>query len=103
MTLRLTHLRFAAATVVFATVSLAGPAAWAFTINTENTTNSDGSPRFVDPDEQIQNFGRGGSLFGQSGPSLQFGVQRPSDPTQGSAGGPLQPLGPRLLAPGNNN
>ena len=49
----------------------------------------------------IQNFGSGGSSSG--GPTVQFGVQRPSNPFQGSAGGLLQPLGPRSLGSGNNN
>ena len=103
MTLRSTHVRFAAVALVFATVLLTGPPARAFSINSGSGTNSDSSAKFGDPDDQIQNFGRGESPSGQSGPTVQFGVQRPSNPFQGSAGGVLQPLGPRSLGSGNNN
>ena len=104
MTLRSIHLRFAAVALVFATVSLAGRPARAFSINSGSGTNSDSGANFGDPDDQIiQNFGSGGSSSGQSGPTVQFGVQRPSNPFQGSTGGVLQPLGPRSLGSGNNN
>jgi hypothetical protein len=104
MRLRVTHLRFAMVALVFATMSLAGPPARAFSINSGSGTNSDSSAKFGDPDDQIiQNFGSGGSSSGQSGPTVQFGVQRPSDPAQGGPGGLLQPLGPRSLGSGNNN
>jgi hypothetical protein len=101
MKLRLTHLRFAAATVAFAAVALAGPAAWAFSTDSQGSSNSGGGARFADPDDQIQNlFGGGGSQSGQSGSSMQFGGQRPGNPAQG---GLLAPSGPRPLGNGNNN
>ncbi|MFZ1148676.1 MAG: hypothetical protein WAR76_02950 [Xanthobacteraceae bacterium] len=104
MTLRSTHVRIAAVALVFATALLTGPPARAFSINSGSGTNSDSSVKFGDPDDQIiQNFGSGGSSSGQSGPTVQFGVQRPSNPFQGSTGGVLQPLGPRSLGSGNNN
>ncbi len=103
MTLRSTHLRFAAVALVFATVSLAPPAR-AFSINSGSGGNSDGGTKFGDPDDQVQNlFGGGGSPSGRSGPTVQFGVQRPADPGQYGPGGFLQPPGPRSLGGGNNN
>jgi hypothetical protein len=83
----------AAVALVFATIPLSGQGARAFTINTESATNADGSARFADPDEEIQSFGRGGSLFGQSGPSVQFGAP--------GAANWREPFGPRSFG-GNN-
>jgi hypothetical protein len=104
MKLRLAHLRFAVATVAFAAVTLGGPAAWAFSTDSQNSSNSGGGARFADPDDQIQNlFGGSGSQSGQSGPSVQFGVQRPGDPVQGSPGGLFQPSGPQSFGGRNNN
>lgn len=104
MKLRLMHLRFAAATVAFAAVSLAGPAAWAFSTDSQGSSNSGGSARFADPDDQIQNlFGGGGQQSGQGGPSVQFGVQRPGGAVQGSPGGLFQPSGPQSFGGRNNN
>ena len=103
MTLRSTHVRFAAVAMVFATMLLAGPPARAFSINSGSGTDLGSSAKFGDPDDQIQNFGRGGSPSGQSAPTVQFGVQRPSDPAQSGPGGLLQPLEPRSLGSGNNN
>jgi hypothetical protein len=75
MSFGLTHVRFAAVALAFAAVPLPGHGAQAFTINTESATNADGTARFADPDEEVNNFGRNGfSLFGQSGPSVQFGA-----------------------------
>jgi hypothetical protein len=72
--LHLMHLRlmvFAAAMVLAA----AGAHAW--TIDNNSTTNRDGSPKYVDPDEQIENFGNGGTTIQQGGSAWQFSV-RPS-------------------------
>ncbi len=100
MKLRLTHLRFAAAAAAFAAVALAGPAAWAFSTDSQGSSNSGGGARFADPDDQIQNLFGGGSQSGQSGTWMQFGGQRPGGPAQG---GLLAPSGLRPLGNGNND
>jgi hypothetical protein len=94
MSLGLAHIRLAAVALVFAAVPLTGHSARAFTINNESATNADGTARFADPDEEVNNFGRNGFLFGQSGPSLQFGVQ-------GGANW-QEPLGSRSFGGRNN-
>ena len=43
----------------------------------------------------VQNFGRGGSLFGQGGPSVQFGAPGPFDRAPGGGNWFSQPFGPR--------
>jgi len=111
MRLGLTHLRFAAVALALATVSLAGPPARAFTIESLSATNADGSSRFADPDDQVKNFGQGAQPFGQNGPSVQFGAGQgplggfrgaPFGAFQGGANAiPPDPYGPRSL--GNNN
>ncbi len=108
MTLGLTHLRFAAVALAIATVPLAGAPAWAFTIENQGATNSDGSPKFADPDDQVNNFGTGGAQpFGPGGPTVQFGAQQrpffgPFNGYQGGANAiPPDPYGPRSL--GNND
>ena len=99
--LDLMHIRFAAVALVFATVPLTGHAARAFTIDSQSATNSDGSARFADPDEEVQNFGRG--MFGQSGPLVQFGAPGVPDRAQGGSNWLPQPLGPRWFGSGNND
>ena len=102
MTLRVTQLHFAALVLAVATVSLAGQPARAFTIETQNATNADGSSKFADPDDQVKRAGS--TLFGEDGPMMRFGpMQRPFDGFQGSmnAGPPPDPYGPRSL--GNND
>ena len=95
MSLRLAHIGLAAAATAFATIPLTAHTARAFTIDTESATDAYGNARFADPDEQVQNFGRGGSLFGQGGPSVQFGAPRPFDRAPGGANWFSQPFGPR--------
>jgi hypothetical protein len=95
MTLRLAHIGLAAAAIVFVATQLTSHAARAFTINTESAADAYGNSRFADPDEQVQNFGRGGSLFGQGGPSVQFGAPGPFDRAPGGGNWFSQPFGPR--------
>ena len=88
-----THLCFTAFAAALVLVFLAAPAARAFTFDSQSGTNFDGTPKFADPDEAVQNFGRGGALPGQSGPTFQFGAERsgrPSDWTNPA----MRPLGP---------
>jgi hypothetical protein len=95
MTVGFARIRLAAVALVFATVPLAGHGARAFTINTESATNADGTARYADPDDEVNNFGRNGFQFGQSGgPSVQFGVQ-------GGANW-QEPFGPRSFGGRNN-
>jgi hypothetical protein len=71
MTRRLTQLRVAA--IFFgaaAVVSLTGPCAHAFTMETLSTGGN--STRFADPDDRVKNFGQGTQPFGPNGPSVQF-------------------------------
>jgi hypothetical protein len=95
MTLRLAGIGLTAVAAVFGTIVLTGHAARAFTINTESATDAYGNARFADPDEQVQNFGRGGSLFGQGGPSVQFGGPGSFDRAPGGGNWFSQPFGPR--------
>ena len=95
MTFRLGHIGLAAVAIVSATIPLTGHTARAFTINTESATDADGNARFADPDEQVQNFGRGGSLFGQGSPSVQFGGSSPFDRAPAGANWFSQPFGSR--------
>jgi hypothetical protein len=102
---RLMQLGFAAAALVIAAVSLAGSPARAFTFESLGG-NSSGGATLADPDDQVKNFGNGGtSLLGPNGPTVQFnaGPASPFSPFQGFSPGPPppQPYGPRSL--GNND
>jgi hypothetical protein len=76
MTFRLTQLPFAALALGIAAVALTDAPARAFT--QENlSANQNGGSRFADPDDQVKNFGHGGTqLFGPNGPTVQFGAQQ---------------------------
>jgi hypothetical protein len=72
------HFIFAAFVAALSLAFLAPQAARAFTIDNQSSTNFDGSPKFADPDQAVQNFGAGGArLNNNGGPTAQFGVQRP--------------------------
>jgi hypothetical protein len=71
MMLRLTPLGLAAGAIVVGVVSLAAPAAWAFTLETIGGDASGGS-RYLDQ----QNSNQGVRPFGSGGPTLQFGAQQ---------------------------
>ena len=95
MKLRSVHFGFAALAAASMMVFLAPQAARAFSIDNQSSTNFDGSPRFADPDQAVSNFGRGGTTFGGSGPTVQFGVQRPDQyPSQNWNNSIMQPLSP---------
>jgi len=107
MMVRLIQLGFTAAALVIAAVSLAGSPARAFTFETLGG-NSTGGATLADPDDQVKNFGNGGtSLLGPNGPTVQFyagqGPVSPFSPFPGFAPGPPppRPYGPRSL--GNND
>jgi len=92
-------IRFAAAAAVLAAIALIGHSARAFTIENQSPFDANGNARFADPDDEVQNFGRGGMLFGQSGPSVQFGAGI----FDGGPGGAnwVRPFGPRSFGAGN--
>jgi hypothetical protein len=81
MTLRSTKLRLAAAILVLGVMALAGPSARAFTMENLSGGSADGSSRYSNPDGQVKN---GMTMFGQGGPTVQFGA--------GSAYSPLRPF-----------
>ena len=66
--MRLALAIFAAATIV------AAPAAHAFTYDTKSNTNSDGTPKFADPDEKIERFGSGDAPAQSGGTTFRFNV-----------------------------
>jgi hypothetical protein len=85
--LRIAAVAFGAAISAVAVLSLTGPSAHAFTMETLSTGGN--STRFADPDDRSKNFGQGAHPFGQNGPAVQFGA--------GQA--PYRPFGPRGYAP----
>ncbi|MGA3139968.1 MAG: hypothetical protein ABSD09_13965 [Xanthobacteraceae bacterium] len=90
MTLRSIQLRIAAAILALGAIALAGPSARAFTM--ENlSAGSDANSRYADPDGQVKN---GMTLFGQNGPTVQFGAgsaYSPLNRTPYSGFAPSQP------------
>ena len=74
----LTALLTALAAVAF----VAGNAAHAFTIDTQSGTNPDGSVKYVDPDEQFENFASGKNVLGLSNGFLNFDLRPFSAPDQ---------------------
>jgi hypothetical protein len=98
MTGRFAQFRFAAAAfgaVIWAVagVSLTGPSAHAFTMETLST-NGENTTRFADPNDRSKNSGQQGmQLFGQDGPTVQLNAgqtpYRPFAPRSGYA--PLAP------------
>jgi hypothetical protein len=71
------YLMYLQLAVFVAAVVLAAPGARAFTVDTKSMNNSDGSPKFTDPDEQIERFGRGSMTTQQGNGTFGFEV-RPS-------------------------
>jgi len=109
MTLRTTHLGLAAVALAIAAFPLSGSQAGAFTFETVGP-NGNGGQQFADPDDQVKNFGSGGTQpFGPGGPTVHFGAQQgplfggPFGRFQGSSPNdiPPDPYGPRSL--GNND
>jgi hypothetical protein len=96
---------FALALLALATVSLAAASAWAF--SQQNLGGGgDGNSTFADPDERVNNFGKGTHLFGPNGPTVQFGAQQ-GQPTPfnrfQSNGYNSTPPDPYSRPPGNGN
>jgi hypothetical protein len=97
MTGRFAQFGFAAAAIgaviwAVAGVSLTGPSANAFTMETLST-NGGNTTRFADPNERSRSSGQGMQLFGQDGPTVQLnGGQAPYRPFAPRSGyAPLAP------------
>ena len=86
MTLRLALIGLATVTLAAAGVSVVPPVAHAFTF--ESGTNADGSAKFADPDDQVNNFSN--ELHG----TLQFGAGQTS---------PMMPMSPLSQFHGSGN
>jgi hypothetical protein len=95
-------LRLAAFAFALAMVAAAGSAARAFTIDNSGN-NSNGSPKFVGPNDQVQNFGQFGSGNSSgSGTRFYYGTQ-PLDQSRDNWSNPVsRPLRPDVLNPGSN-
>ncbi|HEY7248409.1 MAG TPA: hypothetical protein VH678_31490 [Xanthobacteraceae bacterium] len=57
----------------------------AFTIDNASGANADGTPRFVDPDEQVHSFFFGGSTLNAEGWSDRTAVSPQAAPLMGEA------------------
>jgi hypothetical protein len=95
--LQLTHLGLA---VFAAAMVLVAPAAHALTFDTKGNTNGDGTPKFIDPDEKVEQFGNS-SVPGQPGSTtFRFEV----GPSNNGFGGPSNdrfgPAGQYIPMPG---
>ncbi len=90
---RLHHVAFAAA---FSLSALAASAAHAFTFDNTTNTNSDGSAKYVDPDERFSgnsNNNNGQTTIRQGNTTMQFGSQRPGSDLNFNTDGMFQPNG----------
>jgi len=69
--------RLAVLAAAFGLALLATPAAHAFTIDNQSNTNSDGSARYVDPDERFSGSGsnNGQTTIQQGNTTFRFGQQ----------------------------
>ena len=70
------RLLYSLAVAMLLTVLLPVLHASAFTIDSTSGTTSDGSPRFVDPDEQVHSFFFGGSAVNEDGWADRNSVSR---------------------------
>jgi len=69
------HHRLVIFTAAFGFAIWAAPAAHAFTFDNQTTTNSDGTAKYVDPDDKISRFGSsdGQTTYQQGNTTLRFG------------------------------
>ena len=77
---------------------LAASAAHAFTIDNQANTNSDGSARYADPDEQFSNSDNGQTTIKQGNTTFRFGGQTGSFSDRYNSSRMFDPLG----RPGDN-
>jgi hypothetical protein len=61
---------------------VAANAAHAFSVDPQSGTNSDGSAKYVDPDEQFENFTSGKSALGNGSGFFNFDLRPFSAPDQ---------------------
>ena len=90
----------AALALAVTVVMFACPRAHAFTLDNQSGNNPDGSAKYVDPDEEVENFGRSDANRSQSG--LQFGFGRP-DQSRDRGNPVMRPLGPWSFGNGGND
>jgi hypothetical protein len=69
------HRPLAVLAAVLGLVTLAAPAARAFTMDDQSNTNSDGSARYTDPDQRLSGSRNGQTTIQQGDTTLQFGGQ----------------------------
>jgi hypothetical protein len=66
-------------TTLFAVLAMvafvAAKTARAFTIDTQSGSNADGSAKFVDPDEELENFASGKNAIGQGKELFNFNLK----------------------------
>jgi hypothetical protein len=74
------RLLYSLAAAMLVTVLLPVLHASAFTIDSTSGTTPDGSPRFVDPDEQVHSFSSGGATLNEDGWSDRNAVSRNASP-----------------------
>jgi len=79
--------------VAFGFALMAAPAAHAFTIDNQSNTNSDGSARYVDPDEHFSNTGGQQNTIQQGNTTLRFGGQSGSFDQRYNSNRMFDPLG----------
>ena len=85
--------RLAVLAAAFGLALLAAPAAYAFTIDNQSNTNSDGSARYTDPDAQFSGYGNGQSTIRQGNTTIQFGGQQGSFDQRYNPNRMFDPLG----------
>jgi len=96
---RLMNLRL---TVFAAALMLGAPAAHAFTVDTQSGNNGDGSAKFADPEDKVQDFANGGTTASQGNFSFHFSGGSSSDSLNPSNGGiPRAMNNPYYLTPQN--
>lgn len=77
---------------------LAAPAAHAFTVDNQANTNSDGSARYTDPDEQFSGNANGQTTIQQGNTTFRFGGQTSSFDQRYNSNRMFDPVG----RPGDN-
>ncbi len=87
------HHRLAVLAAAFGLALLAAPAAHAFTMDNQSNTNSDGTARYVDPDERFSGSGSGQTTLQQGNTTFRFGGQQGSFDQNYNSNRMFDPLG----------
>ena len=85
--------RVAVLAAAFGLALSAAPAAHAFTIDDQSNTNSDGTARYTDPDEQFSGSGSGQTTLQQGNTTFRFGGQQGSVDQNFNSNRIFDPLG----------